>query len=408
MTWGIGGRGGYRWYPQSSAGTAMVFVRSTVSKENPVKTGRTLEKLEAELQRQREAKVDYLEDTARMALRVGDPPKSGTQFGRTASSPPVRLWLEGRGGFGLTWYSRQQLAERVGIPPRYFDRMWASAPSLLAENVNHWLKAQPRRKVLVRTMDGTAQALLSDRYRPLDNFDVAGTVLPALKEAEAELVSCELTETHLYLKAVVADLKVELWPEGVEQKWGRGNHPVHVLQAGLVVSNSEIGTGALSINMAIHTEHCSNLAVVKRHGALLGWRKRHVGRRLAGGIGTRGKSDAAVWAHLRNLVHQSLQGEGFREIVKVVKASLSRKISHPAEAVEFLATAHRFTKEERECCLGHLVDGGDLSQYGLHQAVSRMAQDVRSYDRASQLEQLSGTIVQLEGEDWEKIAFAGR
>ena len=296
--------------------------------------------------------------------------------------------------------------------------MWLTAPRLLEANVNHWLSVQSN--FVVRTLDGKARALLSDRYRPLDNFDLAETVLPALKEAEARVVSCELTDTQLYLKAVVPGLREELWPEGVMQKWGLGNHDVHVLQPAVVVSNSEIGEGALSVSSATHTVQCSNLAVWGR-AAATSWKKHHVGRRLATGAGKGQEvwkwlkggplppSDAAVWAQVRDVVQEALQVERFREIVETVKRSLGHRIvGDPEEAVEVLTTEHGLTEQERRACLWHLTDGGDLSQYGLHQAVSRMAQDVSSYDRASELEQLSGTVAQLEGEDWEKIAFAGR
>ena len=386
--------------------------------EDWMKTGRKLQKLEAELDRQREAKKDFLWDAARMAVEVMDPPESSTRFRRARRAGAVRLWLEGHGGFNLTWHSHWHLRKWVGIPAKYYDRMLLTAPRLLEENVNHWLKTQ-RGKLVVRTLDGTARAVLSDRYRPLDNFDLVETVVPAMKEAEAHVVSCELTPTQLYLKAVVPGLREELWPEGVKPKWGRGNHLVHVLQPGVVVSNSEIGEGALSVSSATHTVNCSNLAVWGS-GPATAWKKHHVGRRLATGTGKdpevwkwlkdgpRPPSDAAVWAQVRDLVHQALQVERFRELVAAVKKSLGHRIvGDPEEAVEVLTTQHRLTEQERRHCLQHLIDGGDLSQYGLHQAVSRMAQDVSSYDRASELEQLSGTIVQLEGEDWARIAQGG-
>ena len=39
-------------------------------------------------------------------------------------------------------------------------------------------------KRMLRTLDGTARALLSDRYRRIDNFEVASAVLPIISRME--------------------------------------------------------------------------------------------------------------------------------------------------------------------------------------------------------------------------------
>ena len=54
--------------------------------------------------------------------------------------------------------------------------------------------------------------------------------------------------------------------------------------------------------------------------------------------------------------------------------------------------------------LNHLIQGGDLSKFGLSNAVTRFSQDVESYDRASQLEQLGGEVIALPRSEWELIA----
>ena len=41
--------------------------------------------------------------------------------------------------------------------------------------------------------------------------------------------------------------------------------------------------------------------------------------------------------------------------------------------------------------LRHLIEGGDLSAYGLVNAVTHFAQDVDDYDRATEFEALGGT-----------------
>src|SRR5229473_2471491 len=61
------------------------------------------------------------------------------------------------------------------------------------------------------------------------------------------------------------------------------------------------------------------------------------------------------------------------------------------------------------------VDGADvvasplelgLSQYGLINAVTRTAEDAKSYDRASELEMAGATVLDLKPTEWRDLALA--
>ena len=85
-----------------------------------------------------------------------------------------------------------QVADRVGIPLKYYQRMRAEAPGLLAQNVNTWFTRTPETRLVrsyrpsqpTEAVPGTApqvvasvpsghlgRAFLSDRYRPLAERD---------------------------------------------------------------------------------------------------------------------------------------------------------------------------------------------------------------------------------------------
>ena len=56
---------------------------------------------------------------------------------------------------------------------------------------------------MIRTLDGTARAFLSDRYRRIDNYEIATTVFPIIGAMEgASIESCELTDSRMYIKVV--------------------------------------------------------------------------------------------------------------------------------------------------------------------------------------------------------------
>ena len=53
--------------------------------------------------------------------------------------------------------------------------------------------------------------------------------------------------------------------------------------------------------------------------------------------------------------------------------------------------------------LKYLIEGGDLSLYGLSNAVTRYSQDVESYDRATALEGIGWDVATMEAGKWRKI-----
>lgn len=119
------------------------------------KIGRTLTELAAEIERQANAKRDLIAPVAKMSMEVVD------------STPVIAVHNGHIETFTANSIAHAQLAEYVGVPKAYYDRMATEAPTLLASNVNRWLadKAGQNDRRMVRTMDGRARAFLSDKYR---------------------------------------------------------------------------------------------------------------------------------------------------------------------------------------------------------------------------------------------------
>jgi Domain of unknown function (DUF932) len=351
-----------------------------------MKSGRTLQELAAELDRQSTTKRDYLADTRALRLEAT----------ADADSPVI---LQGvNGGLPLRPTAHAQLAEALRIPKPYYDRMLADAPDLLATNANRWLAAQPARK-LVRTLDGQVRAVLSDSYRPLDNLDLAEAVLPKLIDLQATVVSGEVTESRFYLKAVTARIRGEV-------------KPGDVVQAGIVVSNSEIGQGALRVEALDYRLVCLNGMI--REAAV---RKAHLGR--SGGRGldavedarefyrdeTRAADDRAFFLKVQDAAAALFDPVRFNNrLAQYAEAAVKPITADPVQVVEATARRFRFTETERSSVLQHLIKGGDLSAWGLANAVTRAAADLDPYDRATEFDALGGKVIELPAADWKALA----
>ena len=331
-----------------------------------MKTGRTLRELLKELERQETAKQDYISPASSLVLRVD---------GKTVN-------MAGH-DFGTTALFHRQAAEVLKIPVKYYMLMQKEKPELLAENVNSWL-ADREQKYMIRTLDGTARALLSDRYLRIDNVEVATAVLPLLAGVHGvEVKSCEVTETKLYLKIV---------NEGMEAKCVGDT-----VQAGVVISNSEVGMGSVAVFPFVYTLACKNGLIVNTLGA----RKIHIGRsvNIFEGIlsdETKAAEDKAFLLRLRDVVKAALDETLFRRIIDELERAAETPITgHVSEVVELTCREYGMTETEREGILKYLIEGGELSRYGLSNAVTRASQASESYDRATELESIGWKVITM-------------
>jgi hypothetical protein len=348
-----------------------------------MKAGRSLQDLAAELQRQHDAKKDYLADTRKLSMKPVD---NG------------RIILDGvNGGMELKPIAHQQLANSLQIPKTYYDRMLESEPDLLATNVNHWLAKQPARK-LVRTLDGKVRAILSDSYRPLDNMDLAEAVIPKLIQLEAMVVSSEVTDSRFYIKAVTDKVSGEV-------KVG------DLIQAGVVISNSEVGQGSLKVEVLDYRLACLNGMI--REASI---RKAHLGRGARGQDAiedareffrdeTRLADDRAFFLKVQDATTAMFDRDRFMKRIEAYRESSEVIVgTDESEVVEVTAKRFGFNESERGGILRHLIRGGGLSQWDLANAVTRAAQDVESYDRSQELEAIGGSIIELPRSAWKVAA----
>jgi hypothetical protein len=368
--------------------------------EYNMKTGRSLQELLKEVVRQQESKRDFIASTDHLSV-VPQADDIRLQIGSNSTATSLDV--------GINDHAHNQIGSHTKIPAQYYDRMRREDPNLLAINVNAWFRKDPQPR-MVRTLDNKARGFLSDRFRPLDNTDLLEAALPPLMEMGVDVMSCEVTDQKLYLKVVDQRIKRDL-PVGVVL--GRGHTQFDTVSPALVLSNSEVGAGALAVQTSVWTGGCSNLMIIKERSV----RKYHVGGRHELGDeiyrmlsdNTKRLTDAALWAQLKDVVSGAFDVARFDAQVDKLKVATQEKIEgDPIKVVEITAKKWGLDQTEKNSVLQNLIRSGDFSKYGLHAAVTRAAEDVVSYDRASQLEALGGEIVELSKSDWREITVSAK
>jgi len=352
-----------------------------------MKHGRTLQELAIELDRQQNAKRDFLVDTQNLSMSM-------QVYGPVLQILDAEsVWSE---SYSVSEVAHDQIGRHLGIPAKYYDRMREEHPDLLETNVNEWFKKTPSRRML-RTLDGTARAFLSERYRRIDNYEVAQAVLPIIQGMPgAEIKSCELTDTKMYIKVVDPRL---------EQEIVKGD----AVQAGVIISNSEVGHGSVSVHPLLYRLICSNGMVAADEGM----RKYHVGRINESGEGdyeiyrdtTIEADDKAFLMKLEDTVAAAVNEARFLKLVDKLRDSTTTRIAavDAPRIVELTAKEFSINQDEGKGILGHLIEGGDLSLYGLGNAVTRHAKEVESYDRSTELENTGYKIVTMAPALWKRI-----
>ena len=354
-----------------------------------MKTGKTLTELAAEITRQAESKRDFIAPSGQLTMVIE----------REQGAPVTAMSIGTQGVFGINEIAHEQIATRLGVPNKYYERMNVEAPELLATNVNHWLHTKNEKR-MVRTLDGKQRAFLSDRYRALDYFDTAETVLPIIQEMGCRVESAELTERRLYVKAVTERMTFEV---------KKGD----VVQAGIVISNSEVGLGSVKVEPMIFRLVCLN-GMIAADASI---RKYHVGRgHDAGDLAeeffrseTRVADDRAFWMKCQDVVRGAFNKEVFERLAqRMTDATKDAIEADVVDVVEVVQKQFQLTDKERSGVLTSLIKNGDLSRYGLLNAMTQAAQSVDSYDRSTEMERMGGQILELPKRDWELIANASK
>ena len=351
-----------------------------------MKTGLSLEEMATEITRQSRMKEDYLVDTRCLQME----PHNGQVYlhifdGKTEPVEPMQINLT----------AHRQLGDHLDIPTPYYDRMLKEKPELLSANVNAWFQHSPAKRML-RTMGGTARAFLSNRYKRIDNLEIAQAVLPIIGQMQgARVESCQVTDSHMYLKVVNTRLEAEVVPGDI-------------VQAGVVISNSETGMGAVSIQPLVYRLVCSNGMVVNDAQP----RRNHVGRvneledsfRLYSEK-TLAADDRAFILKIQDTVKAAVEEAQFSRVVGLMQDATRAKMDTKdvPGVVKLAAKEFHFTEGEGEGILQHLIEGKDLTLYGLSNAVTRHSQDVEDYDRATELESIGYDILSMTPRQWHRI-----
>jgi len=291
-------------------------------------------------------------------------------------SRPI-LRLQDDKSFSITKPCHNQIAEKLEIPLKYYHKMEESAPELLAENVNTWLRKNGK-DVFIRGLGDSVRAFLSDRYRVIDHLDVLLCALNELQAHDAEIEDCYLSEIEMNIKVKSQKLKDFV------------RHKDDLIMGGIFITNSETGHKALRVEPRMFRVKCSNGMIVEE----LVTREIHIGNGDE-------ISDEIVYLSLRRSIRELFSR--FGEIVLLLRESTEAKIRNPQKVIQNVVDQYKLSEAQKVNILMAFGAEPEYDQYGIANAVTQAAQKEETWEKSVELEKLGGKLVALPMEEFKAL-----
>lgn len=285
----------------------------------------------------------------------------------------------------LSETASRHLAEKLGIPWQYFERIAAERHMpLFDKSLEHFLHGELSDKCyMLRCFAGSSgqpevlRAFLSDRYKPIDNLDVLMAAVEAVKGTgvEVKFDASDVSGRGMYLRVVAPGVESQSHQLLEDYRFtadrrGSSNYNGDGICAGFVLRNSEVGHAAFSIAPRLVVGACANGMIHTKESL----RVQHLGGQLEEGIEwtdeTRRKNTALIIAQVRDAVRTFLSPRYLGKMVATLEQAKATRIDHAQYAVKNAGLWLGATEEKKAEILDFFIRGGDTTAFGLMQAVT--------------------------------------
>jgi len=282
-----------------------------------------------------------------------------------------------------------QIATKIGLSKKYLDKMLDGHKSILQDNINYWFHNTPKQQ-MIRTIDGTARAFLSDKYKRVDNDMIAKQVLPILLDKKYTIRSCAITDTKMYIKASLPSLQKEV-------------NVGDVVESGVIISNSEVGHGSVDVSPFLYRLLCDN--GMKVNDARLNSRHLTSSQATIDGVYEILSDEAkeldsqALLAKVRDVVASTSDEVRFGQQVQKMTDASGVKIKRPKKVIEILENKFDLTKDEGENILENLMNRDDkqpmANLWSVVNSITALGNTIEDYDRGTKMQEIGGRLLDM-------------
>lgn len=205
------------------------------------------------------------------------------------------------------------------------------------------------------------RAFLSAEYVAYNNSEIAQTAESLLRNEALSVRSFVLEETHMFLKIISEDI--------VDRGAG--------LKAGIMIGNSEVGMGSISVEPFVFRKPCTNDLIVSQEKSF-----RHAHIHLTEYEMTRRMAEAV--------------GEGFKVSSELLDAFLKTReepIRDPVETIRKIAEARQLSQKLTDEVVSSYLVEPEQNRFSVINAFTNSAQKLGPLQRI-EMERFAGTLLE--------------
>ena len=310
----------------------------------------------------------------------------------------------GENEFTVNNHALNQLGDRLGKGVTSFGKEMDSKKhhDLRANILNELCQREQNKKFQVRAIQEhgqlMARAVTSDSFLNIDDNLLVPTICEIVgSQPNWRSLGGQITDTNTFIKFISRTPVALVGPH--KRPW----------YLGFMYGNSEVGCSTTNYKLFIHDGFCEN-------GCIFGLKSiidvayRHIGSKIQSDFGL--ISEERIQRHklleIQGAIHDAtktvLASDFSDKIRNVVEGNQQRKLDtvNAHEEIKEITKFAGLGKDDYEKVLGHW-DSKENDLLGVSHAITRLAQDQKTYDQRVKLEQAGGKLLEMTDRQWKSL-----
>jgi len=306
--------------------------------------------------------------------------------------------------FTINEHAHRQIAAKIKVHWSHYRRCLDDHVDLYIDTVNKLFEREPK-ECMFRMFGDRLRAVLSSRYRRIDNLEVLSQTLPVISNLDTVVLGSNVNDNYMNMKVLFRD-------ENLRHTVAKANGNERVVLPGFRLSNSETGQGSLKLEGFFYDSYCTNGCVFGVDN-LFNFSRTHIGSKLDAGADlqilsseTIEQENKLIIAQLSDCMRSLSNPDNVQKLADhLILAANTEQVKKPIEAINMITKEFQLSEIEHQKALETFLRDADFSKFGLASAVTEIANeaDICTYDRANEIESIGGKILNFGDAMWNRI-----
>lgn len=338
-------------------------------------------------------------------------PRKDLTLTQNPESGLYEVALKDEHAFPLSEYAREQMHHSLSpglntLSREVLSRDKPEYSKFYVDTVNEMFSLDGASSMIRTAQPGDerfARAFVSTAYKAIDDHMTVPNMVNKIGDHADKWMALggQVTDSRTYLRFISRDPMLTM----------NINNRKRELHIGFESRNSEVGNGKWAFRAFFFDGYCMNGCVFGSIN-IADVSYVHRGSRISTEFGEifANELQKQELINIQNTVDKAVQlaidGAYVEPVRQLLEASVNRKFedvdsAKQSDFIKAIAAKVGLTKTEQETALVH-YDGGE-NAFAVQAAITRLAQDAKTFDRRVELEQAGGKVVEMADNTWNSI-----